>query len=130
MRAAIRNWHPPKQENRTAACALPADQYGQCRGPPRRIGISRRTGGTAHAAERGPARDGVAIAGHRTSGRHEGGGGASGERVFAFDLNMARGAGSRAIWDTVALLSIDTLTLIPLLFRPQLWPVILIDELE
>ena len=77
-----------------------------CRGPSRCVGISRRTGGTAHAADRGPARDGVAIAGRRTSSRHEGGDEASGERAFAFGLNTVRGPRSRAIGDTVALLSI------------------------
>jgi hypothetical protein len=46
-----------EQENRAAARALPASQYGQLRGPSRCAGISRRAGGTSHALVRWPARE-------------------------------------------------------------------------
>ena len=44
-----------------AACALPASQYGQPRGPSRCVGISRRPASSSHALVRWPARDGTAI---------------------------------------------------------------------
>src|SRR5712692_9694272 len=85
MRAIV--WHRhAEQEDRTAARALPANQYGQCRDASRRAGIPGRAGGAAHAAVRGPARDRAAIAGRRTSGTRAEGRSAAGSRAFAFVL--------------------------------------------
>ena len=70
-----------------AACALPASQYGQPRGPSRCAGISRRAGGASHAFVRWPACDSAAIA---SRGECRNGGGdrrrAAASRVLAFDL--------------------------------------------
>ena len=76
-----------EQENRAAARALPASQYGQPRGPSRCAGISRRAGGTSHALVRWPARDSAAIA-RRHACRNRGGDRrrAAASRVLAFDL--------------------------------------------
>ena len=70
-----------------AACALPASQYGQPRGPSRCAGISRRAGGTSHALVRWPARDCAAIAG-RVASRNCGGDRrrAAASRILVLDL--------------------------------------------
>ena len=58
------------KENRAAARALPASQYGRLGRPSRCARISRRAGGTSHALVRGPARDSTAIAGRRAYRNH------------------------------------------------------------
>ena len=62
MRAVVRHRHLAEQEDRAAARAFPASQYGQPRGPSRCAGISRRAGGASHAFVRWPACDSAAIA--------------------------------------------------------------------
>ena len=80
------------QENRAAARALPASQYGQSRGPSRCVGISRRAVGSGHALVRWPARDSAAIT-CRHACRDHGGYGrrATASRVFSFRSDCAGG---------------------------------------
>src|SRR5262249_37796730 len=87
VRAYVWHRHPPQQENRTAARALPADQHAERYDPSRCAGIPGRAGRAAHAPVRRPARDGVAIADRRASCGRWRASEARSSRAFAFGLN-------------------------------------------
>src|SRR6516162_11946291 len=85
MRFAVRRHL--NQENWAAARTLPADQLGPFRVSSRCIGIPGWTGGATHPPVRGPARDRLAIAGHRASCGREGASKIRSSRSLAFGLN-------------------------------------------